>query len=606
MENLAEPFEQWHEKLENLHKSVEKELEEIRLCKAEAQTMKNNLSEVLSGVSQFSQGQYIRDDHRLILSAPEIVIGNVDKDGVLLKEPSKIVIRGNDVFLEATGVGETCGGRIVGRASSIQSIAEDPGRDGVEHTVLPTSEIVSHAKSIVMLSEDTESLFVLPDKPSINGIELKSETGVSISATKSNKNKKELLKSRAEALENQKKDIESLVKSNKQCVKDGIDQLKKLVNSDENPVESLVTVRTSYQDLQELYANFASQSSSLYANMANYFASLSSLAEINRQISALEEMEKEVDDAKSSFKEKSTDTFISMQSESIGALSVDGDGNYRENPEAGVSITARNISMRSNLADESLQKDGSISLAAQSVDISTINPKVERNDKGEITKGDFPAYGDVRIASKNITLESVDYEWKDKKQTEKALAKDGTLSLRMENIDVSATDSEGKATGKVLVNAKKVEVKSVDVDKEKRTEKSLSAGSSMLLLSEKMFMGSRDSKTRSKQMQMVSDNTIMLADTTLELQQDKAVVQLSGGNTAVSGGSLDLYGKTTLQSDVTAKGAIKGEDLEVKNMEVKSSFKSPCTSEGVSVPGAPASGKLTVKLQEDELQEGNA
>lgn len=604
MENLVEPFEQWHDKLEEFNKSVNKELEEIRQCKAEAQTMKYDLSKILSEVSHFSHGTYIQDEHRLILSAPEIIIGNVDRDGVLFGMPSKIVIRGNEVFVEATGVGETCGGRIVGRASSIQSIAEDPGRDGAEHAVLPTSEIVSHAKSIVMLSEDTESLFALPDKPGINGIELKSETGICISATKSNKNKKELLKSRAKALENQKKDIESLVKSNKQCVKDGIAQLKKLLNSDENPVESLVTVRTSYQDLQELYANFASQSSSLYANMANYFASLSSLAEINRQISALEDMEKEVDDAKSSFKEKSTDTFISMQSESIGALSVDGDGNYRENTEAGVSITARNISMRSTLADESLQKDGSISLAAQSVDISTINPKVERNDKGEISKGDYPACGDVRIASKNITLESVDYEWKDKKQTEKALTKDGTLSLRMENIDISATDSEGKATGKVQVNAKKVEVKSVDVDKEKRTEKSLSAGSSMLLLSEKMFMGSRDSKTRSKQMQMVSDNTIMLADTTLELQQDKAVVQLSGGNTAVSGGSLDLYGKTTLQSDVTAKGAIKGEDLEVKNMEVKSSFKSPCTSEGVSVPGAPASGKLTAKLKEEEVSNG--
>ena len=315
-----------------------------------------------------------------------------------------------------------------------------------------------------------------------------------------------------------------------------------------------------------------------------------------------EDMEKAVDDAQSSFKEKSTDTYISMQSESIGALSIDGDGNYRENPEAGVSITARNICMGSVLADESLQKDGCINLSAQKVDISTINPKVERNDKGEISKGDYPAYGDVRIASKNITLESIDYEWKDKKQSEKALAKDGTLALRMENIDISATDTEGMATGKVQVNAKKVEVKSVDVDKEKRTEKALSAGSSMLLLSEKMFIGSRDSKTRSKQMQIVSANAIMLADTTLELQQDKAVLQLSGGNTALSGGSLDLYGNTTLQSDVTAKGAIKGEDLEVKNMEVKSSFKSPCTSEGISVPGAPASGKLTAKLKEEELK----
>ena len=601
MENLATPFEQWHEKLEKIHKSVEKELEEIRQCKAEAQTMKHNLSEVLSGVSHFSQGTYIQDDHRLILSAPEIIIGNVDKDGVLLEMPSKIVIRGNDVFVEATGIGETCGGRIVGRASSIQTIAEDPGKDGAEHAVLATSEIVSQAKSVVMLSEDTTRLFTIPAKASINGIELKSETGISISATKSNKNKKRQLKSSADILKKKKKEIETLVKSNKQCVEDGIEKLRILVDSDENPVENLVAVRTNYLDLQEQYANFASISSSLYATMADYFGALSNLAEINRQISALEEMEKAADNVKSSFKEKSTGTFISMMSERIDALSVDGDGNYRENPEAGVSITARNISMSSTLADESLQKDGGINLSAQKVDISTINPKVERNDKGEITKGDFPACGDVRIASKNITLESVDYEWKDKKQSEKALSKDGTLALRLENIDVSATDTKGKAAGKVLVNAKKVEVKSVDVDKEHGTDKALSTGSSMLLLSEKMFIGSCDSKTRSKQMQIVSDRAMVLADSALELQQDKAIVQLSGGNTALSGGSLELYGKTSLQGDVTAKGAIKGEDLEVKNMEVKSSFKSPCTSEGLSVPSAPASAKLSAKLKEEEV-----
>jgi hypothetical protein len=210
--------------------------------------------------------------------------------------------------------------------------------------------------------------------------------------------------------------------------------------------------------------------------------------------------------------------------------------------------------------------------------------------------------GNVRIASKSIALESLDYEWKDKKKQEKALAKDGSLSIRVENTELSATETEGKATGRVEVNAKKVEIKSVDVDQEKRTEKSLATGSSMLLLSEKMLMGSRDSKTRSKQMQMVSDQTAILADTTLELQQDKAIVQLSGGNTSVCGSNLDLYGKTTLQGDVTAKGAISGGDLEVKNMEVKSSFKSPCTSEGMAVPGAPATGKLTAKLKEEELK----
>jgi hypothetical protein len=106
-------------------------------------------------------------------------------------------------------------------------------------------------------------------------------------------------------------------------------------------------------------------------------------------------------------------------------------------------------------------------------------------------------------------------------------------------------------------------------------------------------------------MQIASDKVGLFADTTLELQQDKSVVQLSGGNTSVGGGNLDLFGKTTLQGDVTAKGAIKGGDLEVKNMDVKSSFKSPCTSEGMAVPGAPATGKLTAKLKEEELKADN-
>ena len=175
-------------------------------------------------------------------------------------------------------------------------------------------------------------------------------------------------------------------------------------------------------------------------------------------------------------------------------------------------------------------------------------------------------------------------------------------NMRAEKVDVSATDTEGKATGQVEVNAKAVEVKSMDVDKEKRTDKSLAAGSTMLLLSEKMYVGAKDSKTRSKQMQVASDKTGVFADTTLELQQDKAVVQLSGGNAAVGGGNLDLYGKTTLQGDVTAKGKVAGGDIEMKNMKVSSSFKSPCTSEGVAVPGAPATGKLSAKLKEEELK----
>ncbi|MBO5705532.1 MAG: hypothetical protein J6S05_00780 [Bacteroidaceae bacterium] len=601
MNTTAYKFEQWQEELEKLQSNVKKELENIRKSKEEVQQIKQELMYMLEDVPGVSLGKYIRDDNRIIISAPEIIIGNVDADGVLWNGSSSIVLRGTQVSLEASGQKGASTGTIISRASRIHSVAEDPGADGTEHVVQDVSEVVSQAKAISLKSENAKGTFTTHPSAGTLGIEFNSETTVQVLATLSNSHKADHLKQCCDVLNNRAKDLESSAKDLKKQVESRMKDLKGLLDFD-NMVANQVTARTSFLDIDELYENFNSDSVSLYSAMAEYFRTLSALAETNRQLSCIEEMKKDVDKKKSTFKDTSTGTSISMLSERVDAYSMDGDGNYRENPEAGVSITARNVSIASTMQDESLQKDGNISLSAQNVDISTVNSKVERNSKGEITKGDYPAVGNVRIASKSIALESLDYEWKDKKKQEKALAKDGSLSIRVENTELSATETEGKATGRVEVNAKKVEIKSVDVDQEKRTEKSLATGSSMLLLSEKMLMGSRDSKTRSKQMQMVSDQTAILADTTLELQQDKAIVQLSGGNTSVCGGNLDLYGKTTLQGDVTAKGAISGGDLEVKNMEVKSSFKSPCTSEGMAVPGAPATGKLTAKLKEEELK----
>ena len=596
-----ENFEKWQSELEELQKSVKKDLEEIKRCKTEVQSMKNNLTDTLGELKELTCGKYIRDEHRIILSAPEIIIGNVDKDGVLYNMPSHIVVRGNDVNLEASGLGGLLGGSVTTRAAQIRNIAEDPGKDGNEHAVLPFSEVVSQARSVSLISEDAKGVFTRPASAAITGIELDSETGIAMSATLSSENKKSILKSKSKQLDSQIKDLESKSKTLKSEVESNIQNLKKIVDT-EDLLGSVIAARTNYLEIGELYEAFETSSATLYSSMASYFSVLSKLAEANRQKTCIEDMEKTVDKNKSSFKDKTTGTFISMRSENISALSVDGDGNYRENKEAGVSITAKHVNIGTVKADESLQNDSTITMSSCKVEISTLNPKVERDDKGEIKKADYPAVGDVIIKSKNIDLETIDYEWKDKKQQEKALTKDGKIALRAEKVEVSATDTEGKATGKLAVNAKVLEVKSMDVDKDKRTDKSLAKGSTMLLLSEKMFVGARDSKMKSTQLQVSSDKTGVFAENTLELQQAKAVVQLSGGNASVGGGSLDLYGKTTLQSDVTAKGAIKGGDIEMKNMKVSSSFKSPSTSEGIAMPGAPATGKLSAKLKEEELK----
>ena len=601
MKTITKGFEQWQSELENFQSSVKKDLDEIRRCKKEIQTMKDGLLEMMNEASQWTYGKYIRDDHRLILSAPEIIIGNVDKDGVLDNAPSTVIVRGNDVRLEGTALDGTIRGAVTLRAPSIHSIAEDPGKDGTEKAVLATSEIVSQAKSVSLNSENVQGVFTSSASAGMVGVEINSETGISLNATLSSANKKKRLKSAANTRKEAVKSLETEAKNQKKVVGDLMKDLQKLMDF-ENMTADEITTRVSYLDIDELYDSFNACSSALYEAMAGYFRTLSRLTEANRQMSCLEEMEKEVDKQKSSFKDKSTNTYISLRTENIRALSVDGDGNYRENPGAGVSINAKRVDIGTYKADESLHDESTITLASRKVEISTVNPKVERDNKGEIKKGDFPSVGDVSIFSKNIQMTTVDYEWKDKKMVEKALTKEGKIALRTETVDVSVTDTEGKATGQVEVNAKAVEVKSMDVDKEKRTDKSLAAGSTMLLLSEKMFVGARDSKTKSQQVQVVSDKTGVFADTTLELQQAKAVVQLSGGNAAVGGGNLDLYGKTTLQGDVAAKGGITGGDIEMKNMKVKTSFKSPSTSEGIAVPGAPATGKLSAKLKEEELK----
>ncbi len=148
-------FEDWEKKLSTFESSVEKDLAEIRKCKAEMQQMK------LDVVAELQKGRYVRDTQRLVLSAPEIIIGNVDRSGALFAGGSKVIVRGTQVGVE--GAGE--GGRLDLRAPSIREIAEDPGTDGREHVVGSLSEVVSQARNIIIQSDDAEGAFSAPAAP---------------------------------------------------------------------------------------------------------------------------------------------------------------------------------------------------------------------------------------------------------------------------------------------------------------------------------------------------------------------------------------------------------------------------------------------------------
>ena len=123
-------FNDWKALLDSFQQSVEKDLEEIHQQKAEVQQIKTDI------FNKIESGLYYHDQKRIVISAPEIIIGHVDKSGTLQGGGmGKVIIKGSEVDLE--GVGET--GQIVSRAPSIRQLAVDPGTDGLENVVCVTS-----------------------------------------------------------------------------------------------------------------------------------------------------------------------------------------------------------------------------------------------------------------------------------------------------------------------------------------------------------------------------------------------------------------------------------------------------------------------------------
>ncbi len=592
--DITEQFTDWKSALEKFQQNVKKDIEEIRSQKDEIQRIKQDI------LDNLEKGRYIRDDNRIIISAPEIIIGNVDKSGILWGGGSKVVIRATNIDLEGVGTGTSGIGSIVSRAPSIRQIAVDPGKDGIEQVVKPISEIVSQAQNIVLRGENADDYFPQSSlSNSGSGIHLSTNGQISIDATLPCDTLSESLEQEEKALNTQINDLNQTASQAKSTVASLVSHMNELIEKD-TLNSSEIETRTNFLDIDELHYEFQQTTSTLYNALTHYFNSLSLLAESNRQLAAVKEQKEAAKQLKSSFKEQTTDTFISLRSENISLTSTDGDGNLRTNDGAGIGLAGKEISLTSYGNDGALIKDSGIYMGSQDVEINTANPKIA--DKNT----DLPAEGSVRVVSKAIQVEAVDYETKDDKTEEKSLTKEGSFTLRAEKINLNATDTEGKATGTIAANAKTVEVKAMDVDKEKRTDKELAAGSSLLLLAEKVYAGARDKKTRSKSVQVASDKVGLFGDTTVELQQDgKAILQLSGGDAALSGSKTTLYGEMTSQGKSTFKSDVTAGTVEMKNLKVDSSFKTPYTTEGISVPGAPSTAKLSAKLSEEELKSNN-
>ena len=654
---MAYIFEEWKTLLEKFQKCVDQGVEEMHQQKAEVQQIKNDI------FSRLDSGNIIRDDRRIVLSAPEIIIGNVDKSGTLIDEAGTIVVRGHRLALE--GAGES--GSVVTRAPLIEQKAVNPGIDGRENVVGGTSQIVSQACSIMLHSSNaTDAFSQVPANPGNGGISIHADSQLNIEAAVSAEQRKKQIEDTLKVLDKQSGDLKSSMTAQKSAVDKFIGDMVKLVEKEEklNVTENYETF-VNLSDIDALHDEMDELMPALLTSIQGFIDTVSELAEVNRRKKALK-AEKDKIKTGDDFKKKTTGASMRIKAETINVATADGDGNLHTNDEAGISVRTPRMAMSMHddegalvkdgyfnvsahdinintanpkdkewpvegkiniwskevsieaidykkndkdvLMEKELTKDGKITIGAKTIEVSTANPKgVERDDKGKLTKGEYTGDGELTLKSKSISVEGLDYEVKDGKQKAKALTKDSKVTIRAEKQTIIAADGEGKATGSIAINAKAVSVKSMDVDKEKLTDKSLASGSTMTLVSEKMFVGQKTKSEKSKKLQLVSEELGAFGDKTMEIQQGdgKALVQLSGGNASMGGSKSQIYGDTTINGKADIKGDVKAPKGTFDNLEAKTSFKSSNISDGFAIPGAPGGGKLSAKLKtEDAPKEG--
>ena len=567
-------FDDWKKVLEDFQNSVSKDLEEIHKQKDAVQQMKTDIFDHLDS------GRYITDDERIVISAPEIIIGNVDKSG-MLKGSGRVIIRGNTINMDGAGKS----GTITQRAPIIKQKAVDPGIDGLEDVVYPNSAITSQARAITLESSDSKDAF--SEEPAIlgeSGIRIHADKTLQVEATVSASFHKENIEKRLEALKKQKDELKKLSDSSKKDIDKFFKDLKKLMDQEEDLNGSNDLIRVHMLDMEKVRIEVENTTPALYRATSDFVQAVSRLAEVSRQITALE-TEKNAIKTGDAFQKDTTGASLSLIGESIDILNRDGEGMLRTNPGAGINVHTPRMSIGMEKEDGTLVEDSSFDLTSQYVTIDTGNAN---KDGSQVS-----ATGSVAILSKEISLEAMDYEKKDEEYNEKGLAANGKISIAAKTIEVSAASPSGvehdddghvkkgsyKAEGDIIMKSKNITMETVDYDVEggNAKTKAVAQGSKLLLLAETITAGMETKDFKSKKIEATSEEIAIGADKTFEAQQGekKASVKLADGKMNLASSGNEVKGKTEF------KDAVQGTELTMNKVEAKQSFKSMNIKDGM-------------------------
>lgn len=550
---MASPYKDWEDKLRALKMAFDKELADIRLAKQE-------LFNEQSDKQQKLPGKLIQDDTRIIISAPEIIIGNVNMGGMLDSGgDSNLIIRGNHVFLE--GVGNS--GQLSMRAPTISQIAEDPGIDGEEHVVCATSKIINQACEITLESNTVpeNGIFLEPDATNSGSISIRADKDIKIDALKSKDTLANKAKIKADEcgtyVANHDVDADVAVFNNLRTeIDDLLEKRRKLITDDDN------AIRTDYRDLDELNIRIDELSLDLAWKLSTYYKNIARLAENKRQNKYFSQLHTKLNNIKD-FDKNPTDTSVSINSEQINMSSVDGDGNRRINEGAGMKFNANNVRFDGMYTDkDELVENNKFSVNMRTFQVTSESKTNKQCDESnQIKRCDYPSVGNVVIRSKDILIENTDYELADKKYKEKGLTADGSINLRSKTINLSTVNSSDmevddkgnitkatyKSEGDVNIYSKNVTMKSVDGKREngKYEEGALTKDSSFIIRAENFAFSATDQEGKASGAVSINAKDITIHSADVDPKSGKIKQIADGGSVTVAGESITFFSTQT-------------------------------------------------------------
>jgi len=614
--NVSKGLSDWHKSKEEVREEGQFTLEELRDAK------------------------FIRHDKRIVISAPEIVIGNVDTNGILVGDKNVVIVKGNHV--DVHGVNED--GAVSVKAPYIENIAADPGIDGLEDVACEKSKIVNQARQVCLYGSDPskDGFFTIPEQEeNFKGVQIHSDNSIVVDATKSVEKLGKQLDTLIAKYQGDSQKLTMEMTTLLGSLSTLTAKIDVIVAAQTPLVAESDVYRASYLAYKKIVEQFGESASEFVNKYDEAYAKISTLGEINRRIKALQEDKKALEKRKDKFKEEFTDTCFTVKAEKMDFSSIDGDGNVRETDDSSITMQAKTLDLHTQKADGSLIDKSQVLVNTQSVVASTENKQLKDDGKN----GDLSTVGSIEVRSKQLsflaeerkcsdgkmevkqptegstfTVKAQDVKFSSNDKDENALgtfkvsAKDvevasqdkdlnstGNVVIKAANIAEMAVDKGGKATGQITVNGKNIFVQSADVDKDKGTDGKMASGGSVTIFAEKMFVGSKDKDNTSKTLTVASDKLGIYGTTTTEMQQGdkKAVVQLDGGNVSVSGSKTNLYGTTTVNGKSDFKSSAKMTSLEVGTLKATSSFQSPNIKDGFGAGGAGGGGSLSAKLSQE-------